>query len=273
MKYIDSYKIFEADKPLQPGKWSWSKDLTIPYYMQQDLYDMSWELRDMGYNIGYQWWPPYEPDNRLYKDNKYPNINITKTIPTDEGGLEKLNYEDEIKEFFERIKSYLNENDYNSVIKFRKVNSADYHKIEELNGDSSIHFRIDMISKKVYGDVYEKSNLDVITQSDIYDIIQELIDTNKIRFGFNEPHQKGNFLMIRTRKADVPLYWNDISDYVLRVIDYLGDRFAITRIRKHPNYRKDRTSNINTEPDYIDIDIDENTNIDFGLWSIAIKWN
>jgi hypothetical protein len=130
----------------------------------------------------------------------------------------------------------------------------------------------DMISKKVYGDVYEKSNLDVITQ-DIYDIIEELIDTNKIRFGFNEPHQKSKFLMIRTKRADVPLYWRDISDYVLRVIDYLGDKFAIARIRKHPNYRKDRSSNINTEPEYIDIDIDENTDIDFGLWSIAIKWN
>jgi hypothetical protein len=79
--------------------------------------------------------------------------------------------------------------------------------------------------------------------------------------------------MIRTKQADVPLYWNDLSDYVLRIIDYLGDRFAITRIRKHPNYRMDRTSNINTESDYIDINIDENTNIDFGLWSIAIKWN
>jgi hypothetical protein len=120
---------------------------------------------------------------------------------------------------------------------------------------------------------YNESSSYQETKSDIEDIIQELIDTNKIRFGFNEPHQKGNFLMIRTKQADVPLYWNDLSDYVLRIIDYLGDRFAIARIRKHPDYRKDRTSNINTEPDYIDINIDENTNIDFGLWSIAIKWN
>jgi hypothetical protein len=120
---------------------------------------------------------------------------------------------------------------------------------------------------------YNESSLYQETKSDIEDIIQELIDSDKIRFAFNEPHQKGNFLMIRTKKADVPLYWDDISDYVLRVVDYLGNRLAIVRIRKHPNYRKDRTSNINTESDYIDINIDENIDIDFGLWSIAIKWD
>lgn len=121
--------------------------------------------------------------------------------------------------------------------------------------------------------IFESSLVFNQTKIDIEDIIQELIDSNKIRFGFNETSQKGNFLMIRTKQADIPLYWDDISDYVLRVIDYLGDRIASVRIRKHPNYREDRLDNINTEPDYIDITIDENTNIDFGLWSIAIKWN
>lgn len=111
------------------------------------------------------------------------------------------------------------------------------------------------------------------TKNDIELIIQELIDTNKIRFGFNEPHQSGKFLIIRTKKADVPLYWDDISEYVLRINRYLGDRFVNARIKKHPNYREDRSSNINTEPDYLDIDIDEDIDIDFGLWSIVIKWN
>jgi hypothetical protein len=118
---------------------------------------------------------------------------------------------------------------------------------------------------------YKESNLYDETQDNIRDIIQELIDTDKVRFGFNS--HKGNFLLIRTKQADIPLYWNDISDYVLRVIDYLGDRFASFRIRKHPNYREDRFSDINTEPDYIDVDVNEETNIEFGLWSIVIKWN
>lgn len=118
---------------------------------------------------------------------------------------------------------------------------------------------------------YKESNLYDETQDSIRDIIQELIDSNTVRFGFNI--HKGNFLMIRTKQSDIPLYWNDISDYVLRVIDYLADRFSIVRIRKHPSYRQDRFSDISTEPDYIDVDVNEETNIEFGLWSIVIKWN
>ena len=53
MKYLKTYKVFEADGPLQPGKWSWTKDLTIPNNIQLEIYDMSWELRDEGYNVGY----------------------------------------------------------------------------------------------------------------------------------------------------------------------------------------------------------------------------
>lgn len=272
MKYIKTYSLFEAKTPLQPSELSWAKYLTIPDYIQDDIYEMTWELRDMGYNIGFQWWPPYETHNKLYKNNKYPNINITKTIPGDEGGLERIKYTDDIKDLFERIKHYLNDNGYNSLIKFRKINSNDYYEIEEITDKGTIHFRIEMISRELYGDVYENFKYNN-TQQDIYDIIQELIDDGKIRFGFNEPNQKGDFLMIRTKEADIPLYWNDISDYVLRVIDYLGDRFASFRIRKHPNYREDRVGNVNTEPDYIDVDVNEETNIEFGLWSVGIKWN
>jgi (p)ppGpp synthase/HD superfamily hydrolase len=154
----------------------------------------------------------------------------------------------------------------------RKLNRIQSRLVEQIKNKLSNIGKLFRIKR--FNEMFENSdNLYQETKNDIHDIILELIDTNKIRFGFNEPHQLGKFLMIRTKRADVPLYWSDISEYVLRVIDYLGDRFAIARIKKHPNYRKDRSSNINTEPDYMDIDIDENTDIDFGLWSIAIKWN
>lgn len=116
--------------------------------------------------------------------------------------------------------------------------------------------------------IFESTN----EQNDIRDILLELIDSNKIRFGFNDDNKKGKWVMIRTKEADKPLYWEDISDYILRIIDYLGDRYIICRIRKHPNYREDRHSNINTDFDYIDLDINEDTNINYGLWSVAIKW-
>lgn len=110
------------------------------------------------------------------------------------------------------------------------------------------------------------------TQIEIIDIIQELIDDQKIRFGFNDHRQSGNFFMLRTKTADKPLYWNDISEYILRVIHYLGDKIFSVRIRKHPNYRE-VLSVFPSEPNYIDITVDENTKIDFGLWSIVIRWN
>jgi hypothetical protein len=161
MRYLKPYKIFEATGPLQPGDWSWTKDLTIPNDMQLEIYDMSFELRDEGYTISYQWWPPYEKDNKLYKNRKYPFINITK--PND-GRLEKIYY-GHIKDFCDRIISYLDEMGYNGVVKFRKDNTNDYYEISDSNVNwgpfkdypmaYSIHFKIEMISRRVYGDVYE----------------------------------------------------------------------------------------------------------------------
>ena len=74
MKYLKAYKLFEASGPVDPSKFSWTKDLTIPRDMQLEIYDMSYELRDEGYTISYQWWPPYEQGNKLYKNSKYGKI-------------------------------------------------------------------------------------------------------------------------------------------------------------------------------------------------------
>lgn len=169
MKHITTFKLFEADGPVEPPSfWSWTKDLTIPRDIQEDIYDMAFELKDEGYTISYQWWPPYEQSSKFYKDNKYPSINITKTIQNEEGGLEKISYA-WIKDFCERVSSYLDEKDYNVVVKFRKVNTNDYYDInksypnQEPFSDhhmpTSIHFRIEMISRRVYGNVFESSGM------------------------------------------------------------------------------------------------------------------
>jgi hypothetical protein len=200
MKLPNWAKTFEATGPLQPSEWSWTKDLTIPNDMQLDIHDMALELRDERYEISYQWWPPYEQDNKLYKDNKYPSINITKRDSQTGEGLEKIYY-GHIKDFCDRVISYLDEMGYNGVVKFRKDNTNDYYEISDSNVNwgpfkdypmaYSIHFKIEMISRRVYGDVYE-SNLrryklfESISkfpdQFDVEDIFLELEDRGVIEF-------------------------------------------------------------------------------------------
>ena len=164
MRYLKLYQLFESDGTLQPGKWSWTKDLTIPQDIQMDIHDMSYDLRDDGYIIGYQWWPPYVIGNRLYNSNKYPHINITKRSETDEHALEEIYYMN-IKDFCDRISSYLDDKGYNTVVKFRKKNTNEYYNINDSTINwgpfkdypmcMSIHYRIEMISRRVYGDVFE----------------------------------------------------------------------------------------------------------------------
>ena len=161
MRYLKSYKLFEADAPIEPGNKSWRissfmKDTSIPHDMQMDIHDMSYELRDEGYSISYQWWPPYDKDSKSYQRNKYPSISITKRVDEENDGvfstatLEEISYVD-IKDFCERISSYLDEVDYNVNIKFRKENLAnleyDLNDSEDKDGVTSKYFKIDMISR------------------------------------------------------------------------------------------------------------------------------
>lgn len=60
MKYLKKYN--EAT--------NWHKE-TIPNNVQLELIDISLEIKDIGFNIGYQWCPPYERHSQLYKYGKY----------------------------------------------------------------------------------------------------------------------------------------------------------------------------------------------------------
>lgn len=115
-------------------------------------------------------------------------------------------------------------------------------------------------------------------EEDIRSIFQELVDDgiiNKVVFlevnNFHEVSNKINFF-IRTSNPTVPIYWKDIKDYVIRVKDYLGYKFDACIIRKHPKYREDIDKNEDTEPEYVNINIDEETNIEYGLWSVTIRY-
>lgn len=169
MKYLKKYALFEADKPAtypnsgNQKRDNWFRERTIPSDMQSDIVDMSWELKDEGYDISYQWWSPYEQHHMLYEDNKYPSISIRKSNKQTEG-LEKIYY-GHIKDFCDRVIFYLDSRGYNGVVKFRKEGYSDYYNIDDSDnnwgpfGDypmcMSIHYKIEMIDRQIWGDIYE----------------------------------------------------------------------------------------------------------------------
>ena len=249
MRYLKTYQIFEADGPLEPGKWSWTKDLTIPRDIQEDIYDMAFELKDEGYTVSYQWWPPYEQSNKSYKDNKYPSINITKRDPNNEFAWEKISYA-WIKDFCERVSSYLDEKDYNTVVKFRKVNTNDYYDInksypnQEPFSDhhmaTSIHFRIEMIDRKIYGDVYEsvhdtKEEIEEIV-STCKDILLEASDTFGNSSEVSKTYKDDKVIITCVYKLPFNIkskleeYKSTMDDIHQRLIEYMtSEGFSFTR--------------------------------------------
>jgi 2-polyprenyl-3-methyl-5-hydroxy-6-metoxy-1,4-benzoquinol methylase len=125
---------------------------------------------------------------------------------------------------------------------------------------------------------YKKFEDDIINSrkeviDNIKDICIDLVDDGLCRIGFNDVYRNDQFLFIRTAIADKPIYLENFKEYILRVIDYLGDSFVQIRYSKHPSYRleheKDQT--------YYDIKIDnflkDDFNIKEGLWSVVIKYN
>lgn len=285
MRYLKSYKLFEADGPLEPGKWSWSKDLTIPKDIQMDIHDMSYELKDDGYQVSYQLWPPYEPGNRLYKDNKYPSISITKmSNPNDVRTMEKIYY-GWIEDFCERITSYLDEKGYNVNIKWKKDNSRDYANLKDSVmgwgpfGDkpmaNSIQFKIEMISRRVYGNVNESIES---TEQDLKDILLELKDMG-YRIIYEDDvkgavtGEPGNVKAIIVRDVMRPsdwieLPWSELKEYALRIKDYLGDKYLSFMWRK---VISDNGGTIGDNP-YKTIELNEETEINDRVWSFVIKY-
>ena len=285
MRYLKSYKIFEADGPLEPDNLT--KDTPIPKDIQMDIHDMSYELRDEGYTVSYHWWPPYEKDSRMYRNNKYPSINIGKKsqaddydlLRTDIGNLEKIYY-GHIKDFCDRIKSYLDEKGYNVIIKWRKENSNEYYDLEDSLANwgpfkdypmvTSVHFRIEMIDRKIHVNESIES-----TEQDLKDILLELKDMG-YRIIYEDDvkgavtGEPGNVKAIIVRDVMRPsdwieLPWSELKEYALRIKDYLGDKYLSFQWRKVVN---DKTG----ENPYKTIELNEETEINDRVWSFVIKY-
>lgn len=252
MDYIKSFKLWESDGVLGPGKFSSVADLAIPRDIQENIIDIGLEMGDDGYKVSYQWWPPYDKySGSLYASNKYPYINITRN-------MEKIWYM-EIKDFCERIGGYLDTEGYNVVIKYRKENSADYYDVRGTVVDwgpfsnypmcSSIHYRIEMIDRNIFGDVYESVDslskvryrqIGVDIRDDIKDIFLDLEDDGyDVRFRweplFSEDKiSSGNYPFVMVSKNNrlsvtgLTMFSSDLLyDYIPRLESLLDGEYSV----------------------------------------------
>ena len=137
MKHIKSFKIFESGTDI------------IPDDIQQDIMDMALELKDEGYDVTYNWEKSFRISNLIV----HPNISISKG--TDER-LEKIYY-GHIKDFCERIKSFLESEGYDVVVKFHSKDSHKYIDIEDAKSNwgpfndammMSLHYKIEIIKQE-----------------------------------------------------------------------------------------------------------------------------
>jgi hypothetical protein len=140
MKHIKSFKIFESGTDI------------IPDDIQQDIMDMALELKDEGYDVTYSWGKSFRISNLIV----HPNISITKGTNAN-GQLEEKIYYGHIKDFCERIKSFLESEGYDAVIKFHSEDSHKYVDIEDARiiwgpfdeaMPISLHYRIEIIKKE-----------------------------------------------------------------------------------------------------------------------------
>lgn len=140
MKHIKSFKIFES-----------STDI-IPDDIRQDIMDMALELKDEGYDVTYSWEKSFRISNLIV----HPNIGISKGTNAN-GQLEEKIYYGHIKDFCERIKSFLESEGYDAVVKFHSEDSHKYVDIEDAKVNwgpfddammMSLHYRIEIIKKE-----------------------------------------------------------------------------------------------------------------------------
>ncbi len=129
MNHLIEFKVFEAT--------NWQAE-TIPSNLQNDIFDIFLELKDLGFDVSYQWWPPYERYSPNYPNDKYPHITIQKW---DKGSV-KFEIDSEILDSIDRLKIYLDNNGFN--INVKSITKPAYR------------IKIEMINRKIYGDIFEK---------------------------------------------------------------------------------------------------------------------
>jgi hypothetical protein len=140
MKRIKSFNLFESGTDI------------IPDDIRQDIMDMALELKDEGYDVTYSWEKSFRISNLIV----HPNIGISKGTNAT-GHLEEKIYYGHIKDFCERIKSFLESEGYDAFVKFHSEDSHKYVDIEDAKVNwgpfddammMSLHYRIEIIKKE-----------------------------------------------------------------------------------------------------------------------------
>lgn len=116
MKHLNGYHLFESLDDLK-----------------EDISDILLELRDIGFSISYKW-------------GNYTFINITKRNK-DVGGFQFIKYI-EIEDCIERLRYFLEKNQYNCVVRFRGSDILKYTCF----GTNSYH-SMDFMIKRGFTDI------------------------------------------------------------------------------------------------------------------------
>jgi len=148
MKYLKVFKLWESN----------NQNITIPTYIQQELLDRSLDLKDEGYKVTFQFLP--QSDN-------HPYINVTKPgegPQIDWRSLDKIWYMS-INDFCQEVGSYLDSEGYNITIKYLDEKTNKYLDVKDTITDwgpfsnypmcHSIHYKIEMIDRDIWGDTTE----------------------------------------------------------------------------------------------------------------------
>jgi hypothetical protein len=217
---------------------------TIPKDIQEDIIDLSWELKDEDFKIGYQWWKPISAHDEFRSDT-YPYISIVKINS-------KVKYK-EVSDFCERISNYLKSKGYKTNIQYMVSDRRNLtHFVNFFDWDSdhveSKYYKIQIIEdsineSKPFGEVdrenrFKRYNLmsDVITT--VNDIFMELRDD-----GYDV------YVNSRTRNVavdslEVKVNYKNISidtlDYIQRLYDYMSSKRVFKEPEVYVSYRDNR---------------------------------
>jgi hypothetical protein len=191
----------------------------IPKDIQKDIIDLSWELKDEGFKIIYQWFKPPIIDS----SNSYPYISIVKFNS-------KVKYK-EISYFCERISNYLKSKGYKTNIQYMVSDRRNLTHFVNLDSDyvESEYYKIQIIEdsineSKPFGEVdrgnrFKRYNLISDVTNIVNDIFMELRDD-----GYDVYVTRN----VSVDSLEVKINYKNISidtiQYIKRLYDYIDSK-------------------------------------------------
>jgi len=240
---------------------------TIPKDIQQDIIDLSWELKDEGFKIGYQWWKPISAHDSFRLDS-YPYISVAKF-----GYIVKYK---EISDFCERISNYLKSRGYKTNIQCMVSDRRNLTHFVNLESDDtdveSEYYKIQIIEDSINESVSTgaESYKHRIRYTYIANILQNVKDI------FLELSDDGYLIdsqaISRNMSADsIQVHINymkiskDALEYIHRLSEYMGSKRVFKEPEIFVSYRDNKNYIIKVKP-LINIDdlirlFDEDVNI------------